>query len=215
MTVTIVSTARTRPLSGRCLILAILLCSACILPGSPASGSQTDVRQLKKGAFLVATRQLERSVFARTVIFITDYDTSGASGLIINRPTNLRLARLLPELEDIADDSAVLHFGGPVIPRAVFSLIRTPREHAAEHHVIADISLAAGKNALIHMVSKANPDDAVRAYSGYSGWAPGQLESEVAHGDWLVIDADTAIIFDAQPRNLWAELIKRWSGQWL
>ncbi len=50
--------------------------------------------------------------------------------------------------------------------------------------------------------ASADPDDAVRAYSGYSARVPGQLWVEISRGDWLVIQADTAIIFDAEPRKL-------------
>ncbi|KAF0191874.1 MAG: hypothetical protein FD165_1597 [Gammaproteobacteria bacterium] len=214
MTVAIACKAETRPYLARMICFAVGMFFAGVIPYEPVSADPTDARQLKKGVFLVATQQLTGSMFERTVVVMTDYDDGGAIGLIINRPTTFELGRRLPELASVADNAAMLHFGGPVVPQAVFLLTRTPREHGTEHRIIADVSLAAGRTALIHILSNASPDDSVRAYSGYSAWVPGQLEVEISRGDWLAIQADTAIIFAAAPRKLWVDLIKRWSGQW-
>jgi putative transcriptional regulator len=34
---------------------------------------------------------------------------------------------------------------------------------------------------------------------GYAGWAPGQLEDEIARNGWLTVDADTDVIFGLPP----------------
>ena len=185
-----------------------------LLPGATA-GSPTDASQLEKGVFLVAGRDLAGSLFEKTVIFITDYDANGAVGLIINRPTDIPLTRLLPDVHKPAQNTDKLYIGGPVVPRGLFLLMRTDRSHAAQNRVIADVSFAVGIDALIHMLKNAGPTDVVRAYSGYAGWQPGQLEAEISHGDWLVVHDDTALIFDADPRRIWVDLMKKWSGHWL
>ena len=38
---------------------------------------------------------------------------------------------------------------------------------------------------------------------GYSGWGPGQLESELRHGDWMVLPADQRLIFDTPDNIMW------------
>lgn len=205
-------TATVRSLGGVTCLLVALYAGVAI---APAVADPIAISQLKKGVFLLATPQLSGSLFTRTVILITDYDESGAIGLIVNRPTRLTLVKVFPELDGHTSDQEVLYFGGPVVPRAVFSLVRTPRPHAAERHVVKDVSFAAGRQALVHMLGNAGPEDDVRAYSGYSGWAPGQLENEIARGDWRVIEADTALIFDPDPARLWDELTRRWSGVWI
>lgn len=196
----------------RTACLALAMCGFSV--ASPVTGT-ADVAALRKGAFLLATSQLSGSLFSHAVIFITGYGSDGATGLIINRPMNIALHRAIPELGAYTTEQEPLFFGGPVVPRAVFALFRTPREHASEQAIVDNIAFAAGKEALIHMLDNAGPDDAVRAYAGYAGWAPGQLEHEIARGDWQVIDIDPAVIFDDEPNRLWADLTRQWSGQWI
>lgn len=49
----------------------------------------------------------------------------------------------------------------------------------------------------------------VRFYSGYAGWAPGQLQFEVSQGAWWVLDLDEEVVRRADPSALWDELSKR------
>jgi putative transcriptional regulator len=48
----------------------------------------------------------------------------------------------------------------------------------------------------------------MRLYAGYAGWAPGQLEREILRGNWLIVDGDGAVVFDANPDTLWRREIK-------
>jgi putative transcriptional regulator len=54
----------------------------------------------------------------------------------------------------------------------------------------------------------------IRAFAGHAGWAPGQLEGEIARGDWLVATADPSLIFDRAADSMWPELMQRLSGEW-
>ena len=38
---------------------------------------------------------------------------------------------------------------------------------------------------------------------GYSGWGPGQLEGEIARGDWFSAPADENLIFDDDLKTKW------------
>ncbi len=49
----------------------------------------------------------------------------------------------------------------------------------------------------------------MKLFSGYAGWAPQQLEREIARGGWLVQAATEAIVFDADPDTLWERLTAR------
>ena len=52
----------------------------------------------------------------------------------------------------------------------------------------------------------------MRLFAGFSGWAPQQLEAEIAAGGWYVLPASEAIIFRRDTRDLWSELLARASG---
>jgi putative transcriptional regulator len=46
-----------------------------------------------------------------------------------------------------------------------------------------------------------------RVYAGYAGWMPGQLDLEVARGDWHILQADADTIFEKELSDIWPELI--------
>ena len=52
------------------------------------------------------------------------------------------------------------------------------------------------------------PESAVLAL-GYAGWAPGQLEGELARNVWYTAPADPALVFDDDRDKLWEHAIAR------
>ncbi|HKK16201.1 MAG TPA: YqgE/AlgH family protein, partial [Gammaproteobacteria bacterium] len=54
-----------------------------------------------------------------------------------------------------------------------------------------------------------------RLFSGFAGWAPGQLETEIRRGDWHTWQANAAIIFSQAPDELWGDLIDLASAKWV
>ena len=67
------------------------------------------------------------------------------------------------------------------------------------------------RDVLDRMMDKRKEGELVRVYAGYSGWAAGQLDGEVARGDWHVFQADVKTIFDKKSDKIWPELIRRGS----
>ncbi len=168
-----------------------------------------------KGVFLVATEKLNNSSFKETVILITHYSARGASGLAINRPSTLSLGKAFPQIKELQDHDDEMFLGGPVETTTVFVLMRTKRPHAGMRPIVNDLYFTLGINALAHGLKNIKDDESARAYAGYAGWAPGQLDAEINRGDWLVVHADTDIIFEEDHENIWKKLFKAWSGQWI
>jgi putative transcriptional regulator len=44
---------------------------------------------------------------------------------------------------------------------------------------------------------------------GYAGWAPDQLEGEIARGSWFTIAPDEALLFDDQVKTKWQRALAR------
>jgi putative transcriptional regulator len=53
-------------------------------------------------------------------------------------------------------------------------------------------------------------DGAVRArvFLGYAGWAPGQLEQEIAQGSWLVVPVSARLVFEESHARLWEQAVR-------
>ena len=161
--------------------------------------------QPRSGTFLVAARGMQDPNFAQTVVFLIDYDVQGAFGLIIDRPTSHTLAELWPEIAGLEAHS--VYFGGPVFPNRLLYLIRSNDAAQEMRRVIPGVHLGSDEMTLKRIIAKG--EEEFRTYAGYSGWGPGQLDYEIARGDWHVILAERRFIFAPQPAEVWKELIQR------
>ena len=54
---------------------------------------------------------------------------------------------------------------------------------------------------------------ALRVFVGYAGWAPLQLEGELAEGAWFVVDARPDDPFTTDPSALWRTVLRRQRGR--
>lgn len=164
---------------------------------------------LGAGKLLVAKRNLWDPNFSQTVVLLIEHGPQGALGVIVNRPTEMRLSLLLPEIEDLEERTDTLHFGGPVARGHILVLLRAEGEPEEARHVFADVYASASRELLEGLLGRGEPADRVRVFAGHAGWAPGQLEAEVARDDWLVLQADPETVFAPEPAEVWPRLIQR------
>jgi putative transcriptional regulator len=170
---------------------------------------------LSKGKFLVASRKLGDPRFMQTVVLLLDYAPGGAMGLIVNRPSEMKLSTLLPETEGLKARKDTVYVGGPVAINQILMLIRAAKQPEESLPVLEDIFVSANSKLLERMVEGAGKGERFRVYAGYAGWAPGQLDGEVVRGDWYVMPADSETVFEQTPAEIWPELIQRVSAQWV
>ncbi len=196
------------------LIRKCLLCLLCVaFTASNLFASPFPQVSLKKGVFLVATNNLVGSGFEKTVVLITKHSKYGAMGLAINKPTELAASDVFPSLKSLKIHNK-LHLGGPVHPQAMLLLIKSTNSHDMPA-IIKDVYFSGGQRTLKKIMKDIGPNDTVKAFAGYSGWSPGQLEAEINRGDWKVTAADKSSIFEIGPENLWQRLAKSLSGKWI
>ena len=160
------------------------------------------------GQLLVATPDMGDPRFAETVIYMVSHDADGAMGLVVNRvlgtgPLGLLLETLEIDIEADPDLGEVrLLFGGPVEPERGFVLHSDDFEGESTRIVANGIAVSFGTDALAAMAQGAGPRRSL-VLLGYAGWGPGQLESELARADWLVVPAEKALVFSDDPASVW------------
>ena len=157
-----------------------------------------------RGRLLVASPDLEDPNFRRTVVLMLTHEDEGALGLILNRPTDIPLVDLLPEWVDVAAPPACLYVGGPVDPDAALGLGEGPREGAADRS-----EMIVGLIGAVNLDGRPEDYASLRVFIGYSGWGAGQLEGEIARGDWFVVDAQVEDVTTATPDELWRSVLRR------
>ncbi len=159
--------------------------------------------------FLVAKRSLEDLSFGQSVVYLLEHDESGTQGLIVNRSSDIKLSEALPEIEDSHEIEHVLHYGGPVGLSSVFILIHSETYGEGLVHVANGIYVSTDRRVLDKVLASKIPENEVRFYVGYSGWAPGQLDYEFKRGSWHLIAADPEDIFTSDTHLLWDRLIRQ------
>ena len=167
---------------------------------------------LSAGRFLVAGEHLRDPNFAKTVVLLLNYGARGARGVIINRRSNVKLAAVFPRISGLHQRPDTVYIGGPVARNQLLILLRADGPTRRAEHVVHDIYVSTDRQVLVDALNRAG---SVHVYAGYAGWAPGQLDREVARGDWHVLPADAETVFSKTPREVWQELIDKGAVQWL
>jgi putative transcriptional regulator len=173
-----------------------------------------------EGQLLVAMPSMTDKRFARSVIYICAHSDEGAMGLIVNqRARNISGPDLLERLgiSTRGDDQAVskdimelpIQVGGPVETGRGF-VLHSADYFAADSTLLIekDVCLTATIDILKAIAKGVGPDRAILAL-GYSGWSPGQLESEMRANGWLNCPADPDIIFDEDYDSKYARALAK------
>ena len=145
-------------------------------------------------------------------MLLLEVGPSGTMGLIINRPTRFDLADVLPEAAALKGRSDPVFLGGPVEKNRVMLLIRASEPPPHSRPVTGDIHVSGSIEALRAIGESHDPSLQFRAYVGYAGWAPGQLEGELARGDWNIAPAESRAVFEMESEKIWREFIDRTTG---
>jgi putative transcriptional regulator len=192
--------------------------AAMVVLGAVAAGREGRAAERRPrpgslvGQFLVATTELRDPRFIRSVVYMARHDTNGALGLIVNRPWGeAPLARVLDRLgldsRGVSGEIRV-HYGGPVQPTR--GLILHTADYATEDtQVIKDgIALTWQPGMLRAIGAGTGPRRSLLAL-GHAGWAPGQLETEIQAGFWVIVPADEALVFDENYETKWKRAMAR------
>lgn len=177
-----------------------------------ATDPRPNATKLAKGQFLIANRKLPDPRFKETVVLLIEYGPGGALGLVINQRTELRLVSLLPDIAELGGSPARVFVGGPVAQTGILVLVRAAEPPKASVTVFGDVHASGSLDVL--RAHAREGEEKLRAYIGYAGWAPGQLEAEVERNDWYVVPGSAADVFADDPEALWSRLIRSFEGQW-
>jgi putative transcriptional regulator len=184
------------------------------IPKQEPGGSDSK-EELAKGKFLVASRKLRDPNFKETVVLLIDYGQDGAMGLVINRPSEITLATVFPDIKALKERKDTIYVGGPVAVNRMLLLVGSPLVPEASQEVTQDVYISSSWKILERLMKNAAKEERFRIFAGYAGWAPDQLDFETSRGDWHVLKADAETVFDKKPAEIWQELILRASVKWV
>lgn len=184
---------------------------------------------------LLSMPQLVDPNFTRTVVLMCKHSDDGAFGLVVNRPlvttgrivVNVDAPPLVSLPEPVergagagtretrtmaSDHDLQVWVGGPVEPERSWILVGDEMEHAQEQdrgvRIAEGLYLSTSPD-LLRRLLEPSPPARARLMIGYSGWGPGQLETELEMSAWLISDVDRDLIFNTAPDRMWEAAIRR------
>ena len=179
---------------------------------SDQRGTIASMSDLLTGKLLVAMPGIGDPRFDKSVIMMCAHDAEHAMGVVINKPKDdLTLSEVLGHLGLKTDGEAAARIvldGGPVRPDRGYVLHSEDFAAGdATQSVAPGVMLTATRDVLEAVAGDRAPAHFVLAL-GCAGWSAGQLESELKHNAWLVVDYNDAIVFDTALGDKWDRAIR-------
>ncbi|HEX8040634.1 MAG TPA: YqgE/AlgH family protein [Chryseosolibacter sp.] len=165
----------------------------------------------EKGRLLISEPFLPDPNFERTVVLLCEHNEEGSFGFVLNKPSILKVNEVMENMTDLDNEVFV---GGPVQQDTLHFIHRnTVLENAVE---IVDRIYWGGafENLMLLYESRQITGKDIRFFLGYSGWGPGQLETELEQDSWIVCDYVTdQLLFDTGSDIMWRKALENMGGR--
>ena len=163
------------------------------------------------GILLVAKPGMPDPNFSETVVLVAWTEDASTVGVILNRPSTQRLVDIAPNWPGADDFKQPVYAGGPVMRQVLVALFESQDEPKARaFRVLPHVYLSMHPGNLEPLIARAPAR--MRLYTGFSGWAPRQLEAEVDRGTWYMLRATEDVIFRKDTAGMWRELVEKAQG---
>ena len=155
---------------------------------------------------LIATPAIKDPIFSSSLVYMCEHSEKGSMGLVVNHETSQILEDIFTQLEIECHDESVLnqpvYIGGPVQLEQGFVLHSTPGRWMNSVEVSDGIHLTSSLDILQDIAQGKGPGDYL-VMLGFSGWASGQLESELQQNSWLTSSCDAHLLFHQRAEDKW------------
>lgn len=161
---------------------------------------------LTAGSLLVATPNLSDPNFMRSVVYVMEHNAEGTLGFIINRAVTIPLSDLWGDCPDEIRDIRIACEGGPV-ERNKGLLLHACPDLPGCHPMGMGVAIGGELDALVKRFHNGPDHRGPRLFLGHTGWAPGQLDAEIAQGTWTVQAGSSELLLHVAPADdLWNQL---------
>lgn len=157
--------------------------------------------------FIIAMPNLTDPNFFHTVAYLCQHNEDGALGIVINRPTEMKLGEIFKQM-DIkvtapASEDIPVFAGGPVQQERGFVVHTSGGDWHATMPVSETLSLTTSRDVLEAIAAGEGPEQYLVAL-GYAGWGAGQLEKEIMDNSWLNTPSSKQVLFATPVKQRWS-----------
>ena len=163
------------------------------------------------GQIIVSMPFLQDERFFKTVIYICAHSSEGSMGIIINKKIDYDLyPDLLEQLgvdKPVKNKKLFIRYGGPVESGRGFVLHSDDIVRKETLNINKGVALTSTSEFFEDLARGNGPKNSILAL-GYSGWQPGQLESEIIQNSWMSLAVETSFLFDDDVSRKWNNAYK-------
>lgn len=168
--------------------------------------------KLHKGNLLIAEPSiLNDDSFNRSIILLTEHNSSSSVGFILNRPLKFTIKDIIPEI----DCSFTVYQGGPVEQDNLYFIHKIPDLIPDSIKVSDNIYWGGNFESLKSLLDgKEIQSSDIRFFLGYTGWGTYQLEEELLNNSWFVSENDFENILSVDNESLWKNKLMQKGGEY-
>ncbi len=160
----------------------------------------------KAGRLLVSEPFLDDLFFKRSVVLLTDHQTDGSFGVILNKPSGLKFHEVV---EGFPKLKAPIYLGGPVNTGSLFFIHRFGEKISGSQPIIPGLYWGGNINDVITLLgSEKNISRNIKFFLGYSGWVERQLDGELKRQSWVITDTRTEEVMNTPHKTMWTKIVK-------
>lgn len=156
--------------------------------------------------FLIAMPSLGDPNFSHTVILLCQHNPEGTLGIIINRPSAMKLSEIFRQMNITGNDQTAINTpvftGGPVQPERGFVIHNSNSQWDSTLPIAEDVKLTTSRDILEAIAVGEGPEKSLIAL-GYAGWGENQLAQEIINNAWLNSPFNQTILFDTPIEQRW------------
>ena len=169
---------------------------------------------IEKGKILIAEPSIIGDIsFNRSIILIVEHGNDGSIGFILNKPMNLNISDLIPEIKS----NLKIYNGGPVQQDNLY-FVHKISDLIPESIMISDGLYWSGNfEHVIKLIKKGeiNQND-IRFFLGYSGWDSSQLNEELNSNTWILSENNhNKNIIKVVDENFWKNKMLDLGGEYI
>lgn len=160
--------------------------------------------------FLVAAPSMRCPFFNHTLVLLIDHGEEGSFGFVVNRVTDLEIGDVFNEVGVSGRSASIIDapvlLGGPVSPESgwiLYDAEGVPQPESGKTISVSERISCSASIELLERLARGDGPETCAMMLGYSGWGPGQLESEMKEGSWIPVDLDYALLFETPIDERW------------
>lgn len=161
----------------------------------------------QKGRILISEPFLMDNYFKRSIVFITEHNSEGTVGFVLNKPINMKVNEIMTDLPTV---NTIVSLGGPVQTNTLH-YIHTLGDIIPGSIKVLDNIYWGGEFDVIKRLLESGSltSENIRFFLGYSGWQANQLEDELNDNAWVVADIHPDEVMSKMNKVYWNKTLNR------